>query len=82
MTRAIKLARKANEACKEAGDELSVKESNILQDLEARASSYCAFCYDSDKKLMACGRCKTSHYCSKECQLSHRKIGHKLVCKK
>ena len=82
MTRAIKLAREANEACKEAGDELSVKESNILQDLEARASSYCAFCYVSDKKLMACGRCKTSHYCSKECQLSHRKIGHKLVCMK
>ena len=82
MTRAILLAREAMEACVEAGEELSVKESNILRDLEARAGSFCASCYSTDKKLMACGRCKTSHYCSKECQLSHRKIGHKLVCKK
>jgi len=82
LTRAIFLAREATQKCKDAGEVLNFKESSILEDLETKVGSYCAYCYRTGKKLMGCGRCKTAFYCSKDCQLMHRKIGHKLVCKK
>lgn len=32
-------------------------------------------------KMLICTRCKTTNYCSKDCQLVHWKGVHKLVCK-
>ena len=34
------------------------------------------------ESLLRCGKCKQAWYCSKECQNSHWKAAHKLVCKK
>ena len=35
---------------------------------------------ESGKKLMACSACRCVRYCSKKCQKSHWKAGHKHVC--
>ena len=43
---------------------------------------FCVNCGCRKKdKLMACARCKTFHYCSRECQVKHWKAGHKVDCK-
>lgn len=36
---------------------------------------------DEDLQLRVCSACHTARYCSKECQLSHWKRGHKEECK-
>jgi MYND finger len=50
----------------------------------AGRSGSCSSCFKSavelDLKLMACARCKSAHYCSKECQAKDWGV-HKKVCK-
>ena len=77
------MAREAIEACVNEGrlGELSAHEAVTLCDLEDRVGKFCATCYRTDTRLLGCGRCKAAYYCSKQCQLSHRKLGHKQVCK-
>lgn len=40
----------------------------------------CAVCFEEDKALFLCSKCKTVKYCSKECQLRGWKEGHKIRC--
>lgn len=35
-----------------------------------------------EKGLLCCGGCKSIWYCSRECQVTDYKAGHKIVCKK
>jgi len=42
-------------------------------------SKECANCDASGAKLL-CAKCRTTNYCSKACQLSHWKNGHKEMC--
>ena len=43
----------------------------------------CACCGSQpQEKLKVCARCKSFHYCSKECQTKHWRAGHKVDCKK
>lgn len=48
----------------------------------ANAERSCANCGTSGVTLLACARCKTVHYCGRECQKSHWSAadGHKVVC--
>lgn len=41
----------------------------------------CAYCQKKGEKLMMCGKCKIVRYCSRDCQVSHFKKGHKNDCK-
>ena len=41
----------------------------------------CDNCFRTDKKLLNCGSCRLTKYCSRECQREHWK-GHKLTCEK
>ena len=41
----------------------------------------CAACGGSSSKLSQCAACKTVLYCSRACQASHWKLGHKAVCR-
>ena len=53
--------------------------------IQVKASESCAFCGISkdENKLSSCTRCKSTYYCSKECQANHWKEGgHKNECKK
>src|ERR1700685_4169908 len=43
-------------------------------------TSMCHNCRAENKKLYSCGICKNANYCSKECQISHWKIAHKIEC--
>lgn len=83
LARSVIMAREAIEACVNEGrlGELSAHEAVTLCDLEDRVGKFCATCYRTDTRLLGCGRCKAAYYCSKQCQLSHRKLGHKQVCK-
>mmetsp|Transcript_28284 Transcript_28284/g.47553 ORF Transcript_28284/g.47553 Transcript_28284/m.47553 type:complete len:372 (+) Transcript_28284:551-1666(+) len=40
----------------------------------------CFQCGKSDVQTLVCARCKSSHYCSKECQKLHWKAVHKKQC--
>eukprot|EP01111_Echinosteliopsis_oligospora_P019488 TRINITY_DN9461_c0_g1_i1.p1 TRINITY_DN9461_c0_g1~~TRINITY_DN9461_c0_g1_i1.p1 ORF type:complete len:103 (-),score=7.43 TRINITY_DN9461_c0_g1_i1:153-461(-) len=45
----------------------------------------CAVCLktsrDDGKNLLYCGKCKTTYYCSKECQLiDFKNYSHKYIC--
>ena len=40
----------------------------------------CDNCGRPERELKACGRCKLTRYCSKECQVAHWKTGHKRFC--
>ena len=41
----------------------------------------CDKCFRTDKKLLNCGSCRLTRYCSRECQKSHWKE-HKVFCEK
>ena len=40
----------------------------------------CSLCKTAGKALKACSQCSVSAYCSKQCQVSHWKSGHKKEC--
>jgi hypothetical protein len=42
-------------------------------------SNGCAYCGTSTANRR-CGRCKKLSYCAKECQVAHRKSGHRAAC--
>lgn len=70
------------------GEEITVEEFEAKDAMEqtnhkphVNVMRKCAYCNKSDTKLLRCGRCKTTYYCSKECQKPHWKK-HKKVCKK
>ena len=54
--------------------------------LMVEVSRQCTYCGQmllssgGKEKLLSCGRCKSAHYCDKECQKLDWKEGHKLVC--
>jgi hypothetical protein len=39
----------------------------------------CHDCFNTRPKMFKCGLCRTAHYCSKECQMSHWLL-HKVIC--
>lgn len=41
----------------------------------------CVQCKKEYKELKACGRCKQTLYCSRDCQRKHWKVEHRLSCK-
>lgn len=41
----------------------------------------CPICGAMEKKLLKCGRCKNSYYCSEKCQKKDWQAGHKESCK-
>jgi hypothetical protein len=45
-----------------------------------RTCNNCESAEDPDHKLQACARCKLVAYCSKACQVTHWKNGHKQAC--
>ena len=45
------------------------------------SKSVCSHCSKASEKLMLCGKCKLVKYCSRECQVSDYKAGHKSICK-
>lgn len=58
--------------------------SNVLKSTQAK----CANCQKpkitpfGSNHLMACGQCRTTYYCSKQCSVQHWKKGHKRDCVK
>jgi hypothetical protein len=42
-------------------------------------TTLCSFC--GNRAHLQCGGCKTSYYCSKDCQITDWKITHKGICK-
>ena len=46
------------------------------------ASNHCTHCLRDDVKVMRCGGCGETTYCSKECQTAAWNAGHKRECKK
>lgn len=51
-----------------------------LQENDIPGLQDCAACFDDDKELFLCSKCKTVKYCSQECQLKDWKAGHKIRC--
>jgi len=49
-------------------------------ELPSSTSTGCANCGDVAPTLRTCSRCKVVSYCSKECQVAHWKLGHKVAC--
>lgn len=43
---------------------------------------FCSYCYEETCKPSVCGKCKHRKYCSRECQVSDWKNGHKHWCGK
>ncbi|EFA81980.1 hypothetical protein PPL_05214 [Heterostelium album PN500] len=44
--------------------------------------SYCSYCFKHTSKMLRCSQCKSSYYCSKECQNADNKLlQHSLICK-
>ena len=51
-----------------------------LSEGQIRGQEECAVCYEDELQLFLCSTCKTLKYCSKECQSSDWKAGHKIRC--
>ncbi|KAF8341942.1 hypothetical protein F5887DRAFT_364133 [Amanita rubescens] len=54
---------------------------DIIDALRPSAPQVCARCHNPEPKLLVCGACKNTSYCSKACQKADWKV-HKGVCKK
>lgn len=48
--------------------------------MSAAPVNNCFFCYQSDKPLSRCARCRSAWYCSSDCQRNHRS-DHRTLCK-
>jgi hypothetical protein len=67
-------ARKTIKTVKAVGKDL--KEHNVIKEVQLR----CSGCAKFGIKYMKCGQCKLYYYCSKDCQRTHWKAGHKEQC--
>ena len=54
---------------------------NFKSDRRGTTCACCAKVATVNKQFSQCAACKTVHYCSRECQKSHWKSGHKAACK-
>jgi hypothetical protein len=57
----------------------------VLESMVTQLNRFCGNCGVAAKdilggKLKACGRCHSTWYCGKECQIEHWKAGHKSDC--
>jgi len=62
-------------------DDLSEKNTSASKTPRPKHLSVCGHCQETNCQLQNCSRCKDIAYCSRECQIKHWKLGHKLVCK-
>ncbi|KIP07870.1 hypothetical protein PHLGIDRAFT_405139 [Phlebiopsis gigantea 11061_1 CR5-6] len=51
-----------------------------LSEGQIRGQEECVVCDEDELQLFLCSKCKTIKYCSKECQASDWKAGHKIKC--
>ena len=65
----------------------AIKNLKILDKQEGKTTPTlpcCAACgtpKTTKRPLHACSQCHTTHYCNRDCQMTHWKAGHKRVCK-
>jgi hypothetical protein len=52
-----------------------------LAELLERAMAHCANSHESNTKLSACGACRITMYCSRDCQKKHWKARPRILCK-
>lgn len=64
----------------DGGDTPARKCIKMIEDILMKRCHYC--CKEANQKvaLKNCAKCKSAWYCSKECQVSHWKAGHKSDC--
>ncbi|KAL9186928.1 hypothetical protein ACHAXT_010648 [Thalassiosira profunda] len=55
---------------------------DVMADACANGTEACAACGKAGCSLKVCNACKTTKYCSRDCQLSHWRGGHKDECKR
>ena len=57
------------------------QDGNIIEEIEATVPEIntCAGCGAANRSLRRCGRCRSVHYCNRECQRGHWKI-HRSSC--
>eukprot|EP00656_Telonema_subtile_P014767 TRINITY_DN17639_c0_g1_i2.p1 TRINITY_DN17639_c0_g1~~TRINITY_DN17639_c0_g1_i2.p1 ORF type:complete len:760 (-),score=181.63 TRINITY_DN17639_c0_g1_i2:17-2296(-) len=67
------------DGCLEAVHE-ALQQCRAQLSLHCTAGSFCDCCGKKVQTLLKCARCKTVAYCSKECQKTHWKAGHKDKC--
>ncbi len=67
---------------RKAAARLDAEASKIEEcnEMESIVKSFCANCNKKEdelsEKLKACGLCKATYYCGKECQTNHWRAGH------
>jgi len=57
-------------------------ETRKLQTVERCGNPFCKNIETTEKQFQACGRCLMPVYCSKKCQKTHWKNGHRQTCRK
>jgi len=68
--------------------ELAIKYLKVLDQQEGKTTPTlpcCATCgtpKTTKRPLNACSQCHTTHYCNRDCQMTHWKEGHKRECKR
>lgn len=73
IPQAMKWARKAAAQ----GDEDAAR---VVSQMETASLRACAQCQTEGSDLKRCTKCKVMRYCSKDCQVSHWRAGHKKDC--
>jgi TPR repeat protein len=69
-------------------NEEAIKNLKIIDQREGKTTPTlrcCATCgtpKTTKRPLNACSQCHTTHYCNRDCQMTHWKAGHKRACKR
>jgi TPR repeat protein len=74
----LKAALQENEGAIENLNRLDKQEGKTTPTLPCCAT--CGIPKTTRRPLNACSQCHTTHYCNRECQMTHWKAGHKRVC--
>ena len=78
-----KAAEQGNAEARQLLEKLKVaQQAETAPNASLAHSNACAYCGINAPNLKACSRCKTTSYCSKECQATHWRLGHKVACGK